>query len=93
MKEEFKYNLYFALYKDKPFVNRERFRNKFKKEQGNYRYIKKLTLDIEEYQHKTYGQILPASDFVEVKTRQERKKKAKRKDKENMIGEENGNKK
>ena len=31
MKEEFKYNLYFALYKDKPFVNRERFRNKFKK--------------------------------------------------------------
>ena len=76
MKEEFKYNLYFVLYKDKPFVNRERFRNKFKKEQGDYRYIKQLTLDIEEYQHKTYGQILPASDFVEVKTRQERKKES-----------------
>ena len=40
-----------------------------KKEQGDYRYIKQLTLDIEEYKHKTYGQILPASDFVEVKTR------------------------
>lgn len=76
MKEEFKYNLYFTLYKDRPFVNRERFRNTFKKEQGNYLYIKQLTLDIEEYQHKIYGQILPASNFIDVKSREERKKES-----------------
>lgn len=76
MKEEFKYNLYFTLYKDRPFINRERFRNTFKKEQGNYLYIKQLTLDIEEYQHKIYGQILPASNFIDVKSREERKKES-----------------
>lgn len=76
MKEEFKYNLYFTLYKDRPFINRERFRNTFKKEQGNYLYIKQLTLDIEKYQHKIYGQILPASNFIDVKSREERKKES-----------------
>lgn len=76
MKEEFKYNLYFTLYKDRPFVNRERFRNTFKKEQGNYLYIKQLTLDIEEYQHRIYGQILPSSNFIDVKSREERRKES-----------------
>ena len=55
-------------------MNKEEYYKRIEKINNRFK-TDRVSAD-EEYQHKIYGQILPASDFVEVKTRQERKKES-----------------
>ena len=56
--EEFKLNLYFDKYKNKPLPNRNEFRKEFKKKHGNFKYLEELILMIEKYQIKKFGRTL-----------------------------------
>lgn len=55
MKEEFKLNYYFQLYKDVPCNSSGEFRDRFKKEHGEFRYLGELTIMVLNYQIKKYG--------------------------------------
>ena len=52
---EFKLQFYFNLYKDKSMINSSMFRAKFKKLHGDFKYLDKLVVEIENYQIKKYG--------------------------------------
>ncbi len=49
---EFKLQFYFNLYKDKSMINSSMFRAKFKKLHGDFKYLDKLVVAIENYQIK-----------------------------------------
>lgn len=54
----FKLNYYFEMYKDRPFINRDKFKFRFMKENGKFQYIKELIVMVEKYQIKKYGQLI-----------------------------------
>lgn len=58
MKEEFKLQFYFNLYKDYPVSSREKFKKYFEKNHGVFRYFNELTVMIDKYQHNKYGETL-----------------------------------
>ena len=60
---DFKFNYYLNLYKDKSMGNRNEFRKNFRKKHGKYNDIEKLIVAIEKYQFDKYGQTLN-SQFV-----------------------------
>lgn len=55
---DFKLELYFQKFKDKPLPTRDEFRCKFKKKYGELENIEQLIMKIEKYQIKKYGQTL-----------------------------------
>lgn len=69
---EFKLNYYFAKYKDVSIVTRNEFRQRFKKENGDFKYLEELMLMIERYQIKKYGTSLDRADYVESRNKKER---------------------
>jgi hypothetical protein len=58
MNNKFKLEYYFAIYKDKPFRNRDVFRENFRKKHGDFKYLNELIEKIEKYQVKKYGRCL-----------------------------------
>lgn len=58
MSDEFKFQFYFNLYKDKPLSNRSEFRIMFEKKHGKFDYINDLIREIEKYQINKYGSTL-----------------------------------
>lgn len=58
MKENFKLNLYFAMYKDFPISSRDYFRSIFVKRHGKFNYLPELMLMIEDYQREKFGAII-----------------------------------
>lgn len=71
---EFKLNYYFEKYKDVSIVRRNDFRQRFKKENGDFKYLEELILMIERYQIKKYGTSLDRADFIESRSKEERAK-------------------
>lgn len=71
---EFKLNYYFEKYKDVSIVRRNEFRQRFKKENGEFRYLEELILMIERYQIKKYGASLDRGDFIYSRNKEERDK-------------------
>ena len=69
---EFKLNMYFEMYKDKPLPNRDEFRKNFKKKHGKFQLLEELIYMIEKHQIGTYGETLPRYDVVEIKTKKQR---------------------
>jgi hypothetical protein len=55
---DFKFNYYLNLYKEKSLPNRDEFRKNFKKKHGKYNKLEELIISIENYQFKKYGQTL-----------------------------------
>ena len=55
---EFKLNFYFCRYKDKKYINRDYFRKRFRKENGEFQYLRELILMVEKYQMSKYGSML-----------------------------------
>lgn len=70
---DFKFNYYLTLYKDKTMINRNEFRKNFRKKHGNYKYIEELIIAIENHQFKKYGQTLN-SHYVCSPTTNEKEK-------------------
>lgn len=66
---EFKLNMFFIMYKDKPLPNRDEFRRNFKKKYGQYQYLEELIRMIEQYQFKKYGQTL--NNFIKKRSKEE----------------------
>lgn len=58
MKEEFKLQFYFNLYKDYPVASKEKFKMHFEKNHGKFRYFSELYIMISKYQHDNYGETL-----------------------------------
>lgn len=71
---EFKLNYYFEKYKDVSIVRRNEFRKRFKKENGEFKYLEELIIMIERYQIKKYGASLARADFVYSRSKEERDK-------------------
>ena len=69
---EFKLNYYFEKYKDVSMVRRNDFRQKFKKENGEFKYLEELIIMIERYQIKKYGVALDRGDFYIARNKKER---------------------
>lgn len=64
-KQEFTYNYYFELYKEKSVLCHRKFKNIFKKENPSVKIdIDKLVVEIEKYQIKRYGHIKYNDSFV-----------------------------
>ncbi len=61
---EFKLNMYFEEYKDKPLPTREEFRKHFKDKHGEFQLVNELILKIEKYQFKKYGQTLVRGNAI-----------------------------
>ena len=72
-KNEFEYNYYFELYKEKSVLGHEAFKGKFKKHHKTNIDIQKLIYDIEKYQIKKYG-IIKFSDWLVPITDKQRTK-------------------
>lgn len=66
---DFKLNMYFEMYKDKPLPNRDEFRKNFKNKHGKFQYLEELIKMIEKHQFKKYGMTLPKDDLVWVKNK------------------------
>lgn len=76
---DFKLNLYFNMYKDKPLPNGDEFRKNFKKEHGKFPYLNELVVMLINYQVKKYGQQLPNPQKIMRKdTRNGKYKKGKK---------------
>lgn len=71
---EFKLNYYFEKYKDVSIVTRNEFRKRFRKENGEFKYLEELITMIERYQIKKYGASLDRADFIESRNKKERDK-------------------
>lgn len=71
---EFKLNYYFEKYKDVSIVRRNDFRQRFKKENGEFKYLEELIIMIERYQIKKYGTSLDRGDFYIARDKKERDK-------------------
>ena len=79
---DFKFNYYLNLYKDKTMINRDEFRKNFRKKHGKYEYIEELIVAIEKHQFNKYGQTLnshfvtrPSDDEIDKLLQSERYKK------------------
>lgn len=71
---QFKLNYYFEKYKDTSIVSRDNFRQKFRKENGRFKYLEELIIMIEKYQIKKYGSGIDRSDFIPSRNKAERDK-------------------
>ena len=74
-KNEFEYNYYFELYKEKSVLGHEAFKGKFKKHHKTNIDIQKLIYDIEKYQIKKYGSIKFSDCFANKVDYQKAKEK------------------
>ena len=54
--DEFKLQIYFNMYKDLPIGNRKKFKAKFIKKHGKFRYLPELIFQIEKYQYNAFGE-------------------------------------
>lgn len=77
MNNKFKLEYYFAIYKDKPFRNRDVFRENFRHKHGNFKYLNELIEKIDRYQVKKYGEGLVYDCDYLYRTSEECQKKAK----------------
>ena len=68
----FKLNIYYEMYKNKPLPSRDEFRRNFKKKYGKFQDLEELIRMIECYQLKRYGQTL--NNFIKIPGKEERKK-------------------
>lgn len=59
MNLDYKLNYYYHKYKDTALPNTDKFRMRFKKENGDFQYLNELIVMIINYQVKKYGQQLP----------------------------------
>ena len=71
---DFKLEFYFHKYKDKPFVNRRTFRNRFIRENGKYEKLEELIKKVENYQVKKYGITLYFDNHLKRPTKEEVRK-------------------
>ena len=62
---EFKYNLYFNMYRESELPNCDEFRKRFKKKHGNFVLLNELVRDITNYQVGKYGHTLNDSGRIE----------------------------
>lgn len=69
---DFKLNYYFEKYKDTSMVSRREFRQRFKKENGEFKYLEELIIMIERYQLKKYGTGIDRGDFIPSRNKTER---------------------
>ena len=51
------------MYKDTPIVNRDRFKLKFHRKHGKFKYLPELIFMIEKYQHEKYENLV--DDYME----------------------------
>lgn len=58
MSEEFKLQFYYNLYKNSPVGSREKFRERFRKKHGKFKYLPELILMIEKYQVEKFGKTI-----------------------------------
>lgn len=63
--DDFKLEFYYNLYKDKSLESREKFRQKFRKEHGEFEYLEKLIIIIENYQLQKYGCTLNSGYIIQ----------------------------
>ena len=54
---EFKLNYYFEVFKDAPFDNRKKFRERFIKKFGKFQFLEELIIIVKRYQIKKYGSL------------------------------------
>ena len=74
MRDKFKINYYFLMYKDRPVIGRERFKGTFKRKHGEFKYIDEVLHKIERYQIKKYGNLLDRDEFIFTKSKDELKR-------------------
>lgn len=55
---DFKLEYFFTKYKDTPIIPLEKFRKKFKDENGEFTLFKELIIMIQKYQYKKYGDLI-----------------------------------
>ena len=73
-KLDFQLNYYFEKYKDTSIVCRNDFRQRFRKENGSFKYLEELIIMIERYQIKKYGTSIDRSNFIHSRNKEERNK-------------------
>ena len=58
LKNDFKLNLYFEMYKDSSVINMKEFIKRFNDKHGKFECIFELIFMIEEYQREKYGNLI-----------------------------------
>lgn len=62
--DDFKFKIYFNQYKNISIVSFTKFKRKFIKQNGDYKYLKELYIAICNYQRKTYGEVLDDGKII-----------------------------
>lgn len=61
---EFKLNYYFEKYKDTCIISTSKFKDIFKKENGEFSLLSELIVMIQRYQYKKYGNLIPYPESI-----------------------------
>ena len=64
---EFKLQMYYQIYKDKPIISVTKFKANFIKKEGNFELLNELVNMIQKYQYKKYGNLLAEGKMVQFK--------------------------